>query len=1032
MGKDLRSRRLDHGRRYVQNLRLASLRTILIAVTAGCGMLASAKDAAPRQQHVSIDEINGRIGAQQREIDSLTALRDQLHLDSARIALESTQRGSQISRKITEIDGLISAKKAMAAKIRAQYAKAQQDSAAIAARYGEQLVTLHKELSRLETTIISVSNDLQTLSQHRDQLGSSPATADDRGPARLQLQISRRDSLIRVRQADLAELTGRHDKLRQDSLQVETKRAGERVQFHAAIGRIDSIIALDDAAIIRAEQKRMSAKNEQEQKIALVKESVSLMSKQKRAFDARLVQTNGEIGTLTAERQRLQQSADASQQRYEQLHTPYQKALSTAEAELQSVNKEKSALSVLHQKLQLDSSISKIRDALDHAIQLEAEKKKGAKKLVEQRENELDSMLSKQDVVTRSTPGLRQLEARYQGSTVTQKTSLVNDALAGIENRIAAASALRDKASQNLALFERKNPAPLNPSAQRTEQIETQIAAKKKDVIQMTAMGDSLNIQMQDAQNTLAPLAASASHDEGAKTDIPPQRAEKLSLSSKRAKLLHDSLQNDAANTGALLRTRSDLLSTNSQVVLLQNEIALNSAERDKAKQTVLALQDKTRSQQSTLAAEKKKADSLIAARQQEISLLSMKSEKMRTDSVALAHQQDQQLQTLNPAPAALIAPYTALQKEIGVLQAQTDSLKRSSAGSQGRIGDDTRKVSLQLASINRSIDLASSSLASLNATKLSAASRLARDKERDDSLAGAAEREITAVTAQLDKARRDSTAAEAIVRQSSQRVLSGLAAEDSALAARQHDYSQLSADYSRALDDSAKTAEKIPANLQSFHQAIRSVDATIALKEKELADLQLKRDKAKQDSLQEYKRQSETLVAAHNEIVKRLTVLAQKKTEITAAGLKKKKALQDTAVYQREGRAAVASATMEIQRLIALIEKRKSELARVRNESAAASVNLKGPAERSGGSIESSPPPVSPAAAMPANGGFAGVSDIAQKRSEEIYLLLGDNRVGEAAKRFKTMQGFLKGNLDPDAFQTLRTTIEQMGGSLK
>jgi hypothetical protein len=1028
MGIDLRLQGMKHSGRTSHMFSLMSCRSILRAVIVGCIGLTFVKDAAAVQQRASLDEINGLIRVQQREIDSLTAVRDRLRLDSARIVQESTQRGSQIAGKLSESDDAITVKKSMSVKLKAQYMKAQQDSVAIVAKFREQIAELHKELVRLDGTIVAISNDLQTLSQRRDQLGSPPP-ADDRSASKLQLQISRRDSTIRARQAALVDVTNRREKLHQDSLQLEIKKSGERAQFHSEISRVDSLIALDDAAILKAEQKLSGAKAEKEQKITQLKQTQALMAKQKRGIDGRLAQTNAEIAALAAERQHLLQTADVSQRRYEQLHTPYQKALTAAEAEVQSVGKEKSVLSGLRQKLRLDSVVSKIRDALDLAIQMEAERKKGAKKLVEQRENELDSVLSKEDMIMRATPGLRQVETRYQGSTLSQKAKLVDNALATIDARIASATALRDKASQNLTQFEKKNPAPQDPSAQRIEQIDEQTSAKKREVILMTAMSDSLNIQLQEAQTSLGPLTASALRDQSVKPETLPQRADKLALSSKRAKLQRDSVQNEAAGAGAVLRLRTDLASVNSQAVIVQNEIAQYIAERDQAKQALLASQDRNRQQQASVSAEKKKTDSLIASKQQEISLFSMKSEKLQRDSVSIFRQQELQLRNRTPSPASLMTTIAALDRDLAVLQAQNDSLKRISLGGQGHGSDEARKIAQQLAVVNRSLENASNSLTSLNGVRANALSRLDRDKENYDSLAAAAEQEIAAITTRIDKARRDSIAAENIVRQSASRIQAGLAGEDNAIAARQQEYSQLSTDYDHALDDSAKIAEKIQSALQSSHQAIRSMETMIGLKEKELADLQQKREKAKQDSVLEYKRQAEGLIAAHNDIVKHAAAVAQKKSEIAAAAMKKKKVQQDTLVYQKEGKEAIAAATLEIQRLNGLFDKKKSELARLQSESAAAAAAMKVSGARGGATAIETPPAAAPAQGSPA---AASAEEIAQKRSEEIYTLLGENRVVEAAKRFKSQLPFLKSNLDPEAFQTLKTTIEQMGGSVK
>ncbi|MBN1128715.1 MAG: hypothetical protein JXA71_06995 [Chitinispirillaceae bacterium] len=58
--------------------------------------------------------------------------------------------------------------------------------------------------------------------------------------------------------------------------------------------------------------------------------------------------------------------------------------------------------------------------------------------------------------------------------------------------------------------------------------------------------------------------------------------------------------------------------------------------------------------------------------------------------------------------------------------------------------------------------------------------------------------------------------------------------------------------------------------------------------------------------------------------------------------------------------------------------------------------------------------------------------TEIAQKRLEEIYSLINKNRVSLAVQRFRQLRPFLKAKLDPEAFQTLKLTLEQMGGVLQ
>jgi hypothetical protein len=61
-----------------------------------------------------------------------------------------------------------------------------------------------------------------------------------------------------------------------------------------------------------------------------------------------------------------------------------------------------------------------------------------------------------------------------------------------------------------------------------------------------------------------------------------------------------------------------------------------------------------------------------------------------------------------------------------------------------------------------------------------------------------------------------------------------------------------------------------------------------------------------------------------------------------------------------------------------------------------------------------------------------ARAKEIAQQRLEEIYMLLSNNDISTAVRRFMQLRSFLKPNLDPEAFQMLIITLKQMGAVLQ
>jgi predicted nucleic acid-binding Zn-ribbon protein len=998
-----------------------------------------------RQRPLSLDEINNRLTSLQGKADSLTQVISRLKQDSSRLKQESMQLSSSLSKRQSEIDEIIARKKGAVNGFRLQYEKARQDSIGILTASREQMAGLHKEIVRLESSIITMSNELEVLSARRDQMDRPSAGAEGKAVERLQAQIVRSDSAIKARQAAFGDLSGRRDKLRKDSVQEDSRLSASRREFHDQIVAIDNDIAKVNSALAAAKQKNTTIKSEREKKIAEIRANITSLSAKKRGYADQIRRAETEVTALASEKQRLTQSAGAAQKRYAQLRAPQARALEDAEAVLKRALTEKEQIKALREKLRLDSTISKSRDALDAAMQAEVTKKKGAKKLVEQRETELNTLLNTLDGLVQNTPGLRQIEAQFHAPTLAQKTGKVADALILADKPIAKATMDRDRAKQALAGFDKSNPPPPDPSNLRISGIDSASTAKKKMIIQMTEQIDSITMVTAEQQTVLESLTKSLAGETSKGDSLTiAKKAEKASLAAKKTKLVRDSIQNETANTAAINRIKTELSGVNSKLILAQNDITAFTAEREKAKVSLKTAQERTNQAQTSLKTERQKTDSLIAAKQQEITFSSMKCEKLRQDSITLAKRETQQIKSLNPPPATFGAQVAVAEKELAGLQAKSDSIRRETGSVQARPAEEGRKLSIQMAAIVRSINATQGEIATMKKAKDALYERLKNDQGRYDSLLSTMEQNLAAAITKRDKARQDSADAEATLRQASQILQADIMEQENSAGARQREINEATAAWSQAREDSAKILGKVSGTLQNLSQAIRSIDVLISAKEKEIADLKARRDKTKQDSVAEHKRLNESLAAAHNEIVKRGAVVTKKKTEAALAASDRKKTPADTAAYKQKAKLELAAAVGEIERQNALIERKKNDLARLQKERDEINAPARTSSRSEGIIVTDTKPAPSTPTFSPSNAPSAAVSqpaaevqaptpvEIAQLRSEELYTMLGENKVNEAAKRFRQLQGFLKSNLDDEAFQTLKMTIEQMGGSVR
>lgn len=1019
-------------------------RAILSALLLALAVL-TVDAARSSRQPLSLDEINNRLASLQSKADSLTLVLSRLKQDSSRLKQESMQLSSSLTQRLSEIDKTIAQKKGVVNGFRTQYEKARQDSINILTANREQIAGLHKDIVRLESSIITMSNELEVLSSRRDQIDRPSAGTEGKALERLQTQVARSDSAIKARQVALGDLSGKRDKLRKDSVQEDSKLSASRLQFHDQIVVIDNDIAKLTGDLTIAEQKKATIKGDREKKIAAIKTNISALSAKKRGYTDQIRRAETEVTALASEKQRLIQSAGAVQKRYAQLRAPQARALEDAEAALKRAITEKEQIRALREKLRLDSIISKDRDALDAAMQAEATKKKGAKKLVEQRETELNAKLNTLDGLIQNTPGLRQIEAQFRAPTLTQKTGKVSDALILADKPIAKATADRDKAKRALADFDKSNPPPLDPSSLRISGIDSASTVKKKAIIQMTEQVDSIAMVTTEQQTMLESLTKSLL-GEASKGDslTTGKRAEKTSLAAKKAKLVRDSIQNETASAAAINRIKIELSGINSKLILAQNDVTTFTANREKAKTSLKTAQEQTNQAQISQKTERQKIDSLIAAKQQEITLSSMKCEKLRQDSITLAKREAQQIKNLNQPPATFSAHIAVAEKELAGLQAQSDSIGRETGSVQTRPAEEGKKLSVQMAAIVRSINATQGEIAAMKKEKDAVYDRLQNDQGTYDSLISAMEQNLAAAIAKRDKARQDSATAEAALRQASRKIQSDIAERDDIAGARQREINDATAEWSRAREDSAKISDNVSGTLQNFSQAIRSIDVLISAKEKEIADLKARRDRTKQDSIAEYKRLYESLVAAHDEIVKRGAVVTRKKTEATLSESDRKKTQADSSAYKQKTKLELTAAIAEIERQNALIEKKKNDLGRLQKERDEINAPARISSRKESIIVADTRPAPSTPTFSPSGAPSAAVSqpapevqaptpvEIAQLRSEELYTMLGENKVNEAAKRFRQLQGFLKSNLDNEAYQTLKMTIEQMGGSAR
>jgi hypothetical protein len=713
-----------------------SLRLISCAILgAGCAFTSFAKNI---RGELSVDSIDARITVLQQRVDSLTAVMNTLRDDSAKTVAAPMSDVAPDAKQLAEIDTELAKSKSDAVDLKTSYDKARQDSIALAAKFHDQLSALRKTGDSLDKALRTVRAAAAT---NAGRPVPRDSVADARAIARLQGETARDDSLLHDRESVLSAITAEVDKLRQDSIAAEKRRNDDRDRFNSQLHALDSQIAASDAEVNKAGAQHTAAKAENERKIAQIQNVIKQTGIQKQQYADRIAVVNKEVGVLGADRARLTKSAGDEQNRYAALRAPYDSAIARAEAHLESLSQDKPLFEALKTKLNLDHDISIARELLDKAIQTQT-KKKSSQRLVDAREAKLDTLLSQRDSIVGATAGIKEREAAFNAS-VTEGGDilpLVDSALEAINASLAGAESARDVARKNLAQFEQTNPATKNPAPSRAALFNSMITAKKNEAIKLTDVNDSLNIQIEASQKTLAELTAAAQAEEASADNLMRTKNDaKATVAKNRTKLLHDKVTADLTDAAPILviKTRYNALAR--QKFETQSDIDRISAALAKSKQDLSALQERIKQATASIAAAKMRADSLSAVQQKQQAELTDEQAKNAQAIASLQAQQDQQIRAVADPIAQYVSAIAENNKTIASLLANKGSIKNASLSGKQSAQDRVRKIVMELRATNKLVDNEQRRIAALKTQREYAAAQEGKKTAEAEQKAAAA-----------------------------------------------------------------------------------------------------------------------------------------------------------------------------------------------------------------------------------------------------------------------------------------------------
>ena len=705
-------------------------------------------------------EIDQRIATVEAELARLALSLESLRQDSAKVAAEALSLKASALAKTAPVESLYAQKVQALTALKGRREKARQDSIALATKKNSRIAAQKQESDRADATILSASNQLNAFSTKRQQIPAEEPNGENRELKAMERDISRADSAIAALQARKPILDKKRELIHRDSLAEEAKASEARGRFRMDLRKVDSLLQLPsgsqtDAVARQAKRGELTGSAAREQ----TKLDENLHTKA--VLDAQIARTKGEIVSMNAERDRLLATAGAARKKLDKVRAPLAAALTDAEAKLKEKTDEKDGLASLGEKVRLDSAIQKAKDALNSAIEQQAVGKKGAEKLVSQREAEVADLMGRLDDVVRKNPNLSPVSGRLSGlSTTAEKRKRLDSLAALITVDIAMITAQRDRAKRSMEDFDRAHPAEASGRAQTL--LDSLINVKEKAAADMAARRDSVENQIAASQRTVEMFRASARVEASkADSEAAVAQSQRSDLLGRRARAMADSIKNESEYMVALIKVRTEQSAIMAQGAAIDRDMANLGALKHRLTQSGVEVQNRAAQLKAAHQLERKRLDSLIDVKEREVTQLSIENEKTIQQSQAALKDIDALIQKQAALIVELQSQITQAEQDLSAVSRQVDAARKQSGAEESAAQEKIRAIERDKAGSIAALTVKKTELAQLKNQREALRRSLAAEVMRLDSMVLTAGKVIASYEGAREKAKRDSAAAE-------------------------------------------------------------------------------------------------------------------------------------------------------------------------------------------------------------------------------------------------------------------------------
>jgi hypothetical protein len=992
---------------------ISQLAAICLLYVANNCFVHAAQGVSVEQLSPQIQEIDATIKAFENELVQSNEKMSQISQDSANITTKNQAVLSDIQNKIRQIDQLITTKNSEITTVKDQRSKTARDSALAVQTFLTDQASLQSKIKQLEQLIAATSGEVALLSQKRAQLQQYSLLQADPQGIPLQVEKLKQDSVIAARQKMLKSLNDRKNQLIKDS----TVQASILL---AAKGKDEQVLQLVQSEIQNADVNVTSVKSSLDQlRAALVQKKSSVndaaqkMISQKATLASSATQTIVRINKMEAELAQLRISAGELQKKYAEGRSPIATQLASISATIQTREKQKEIWLLMKEMFVVDSSISVKRNELDDLVQQVATGKKAAKKLVDEKEGELNVLLGKKDEYMLN-PGVRQMSTEIASYTLAQRRARIEQVVTNIVQDIKKQTTLKLQTQQALAQYEAANPISADPSIQRYRQLDSLVAVERNQNEMIKAEIESINATIQSFKDSINSIDASARNEIGLyENKMNVAVVHRDSLVAKRDQIKKDALDARIKNNASFARLIGDLELINQKGIALEREISAAQGQLSDVQNRTIA---------SRLKFEQTKASAI-----QEINLLDKQIAEKKNTSVESSNQSIQygaqlkslesnHMQTLALSTASLNSADNLISVKNGELQqllnqrkslvAQSDDVQKKQYNALFEIQSAGVSVQNRMATVKNEIR-------SLQSKRSQLLKIIQNNIANVFNSIDLTQREIDASNASYSEALQDSINFEHVRDSVYFQVKTQMERQESILASIKSQIQKASTELEQARSDSSNAVITASSVIYPQIQKIHSVDSMILIKEKELSALKAARIQAVQDSAAK--------AAGAQATVSQMQARVRQKSESFEA-LQLQSVVQQKEKDRMEAEARTkgeqfknsrTAHAYKLNRTLGQIADKKQKLLQLQAELKNAEITL----QTIQGNVSAPSPTLQSKSSV-------NSSSTAQAMIEKLYTMIGENRMEEARSLFISNKSQLQKYAVPEAVQMLESSF--------